>query len=109
QTDRQKEIKREQALALLNHPFVHERSRRLAEKVAGQHSDLQMQVEDIWKNILQRPPSPEENTLSWQHMEGQRALFSKRGQASDGIGPEILALASLAHTLMNSNEFLHFD
>jgi hypothetical protein len=91
-----------QALALLNNSFVHARSNALARRVAAlAPQDLTEQVRQAWRFTLGREPDESEAALALQHVDSQRARF-----ADDA---EFLALASLCHVLLNSNEFLYVD
>jgi hypothetical protein len=93
-----------QALALLNGSFAHEQSQAAAARaarIAG--GDLRARVDAAWRVVLARSPSAAELAASLQHLERQRARFHSASKADD------LALASLCHVLMNSNEFMFVD
>lgn len=116
-----------QALALLNSRFTHARSTALAhrvqrstrQKTAGQPTDP---VQLAWQFAFGRLPSPTETRLARRHLEVQAARFaaavaehnSVEAEATDQAEqadptPQFLALASLCHVLLNSNEFIYVD
>ncbi len=95
-----------QALALLNNRFVHDRSEQLAATIFEDNQDQTDQIQQAWLRILQRQPSEQEVTLAKQHFTVQRQFISS-GHPS--LSPEALALASLCHVLLNSNEFIYID
>ena len=95
-----------QALALLNNPFVHERSTALARRVrstAGR--DSSQQIESAWRQALGRSPEDDEAMLARHHLQAQQRRYAGSGVRD----PDLLALASLCHVLLNSNEFLYVD
>ena len=103
-----------QALTLLNNRFVHQRSAHLA-KTAAEAATPRSQVKQLWSSILQRAPTDDELGLALSHVEQQRRLIEEerlRGKDVPSevvLEPGIAALASLAHVLLNSNEFLYID
>jgi len=91
-----------QALALMNNSFVHARSNALARRVVALATqDVTEQVRHAWRFTLGREPDASEAALALKHIDSQRARF-----ADDS---DFLALASLCHVLLNSNEFLYVD
>lgn len=115
-----------QALALLNNSFSHDRSTALARKIIEQSSTQSEQIELAWKHVLSRLPTSDESTLAIAHLKRQHKQFNRSASAADSSGDdvsndetrnaegnkpgnEILALASLCHVLMNSNEFIYID
>ncbi|SIO19167.1 Planctomycete cytochrome C [Singulisphaera sp. GP187] len=93
-----------QALALLNGAFVHEQSRRVAELVLATASqDRAASVEGAWRRVLARSPTKTELAAALEHLERQSIQFRDHPEAGT------LALASLCHVLMNSNEFMFVD
>jgi hypothetical protein len=96
-----------QALALLNNPFVHEQSEQLADRVHANTADNQeAAVELAWKLALGRSPSTTEREAAQEYLVAQRAALQNAG---GGVDPEFLALKSLCHVLLNSNEFIYVD
>ena len=100
-----------QALTLLNNPFVHTQSSLVAQQVAAQTDDLREQIELVWSSVLKRRPSNAEVDLARDHLQEQRKLLGNEPPDSQtSLTPHHeLALASLAHVLLNSNEFLYVD
>jgi hypothetical protein len=98
-----------QALALLNNQFIHDRSRHLASVVIGDEPDRSAQIRRVFEHILRRVPTPQELEMSRQHIVAQRIEFSSPDESHPTHAPELLAVASLCHVLMNSNEFIYID
>ncbi len=78
-----------QALALLNHRFVHEEARRLAARLAGRPEA----IETAWRAALGRPPVAEELRKSSEFLAGD----PRQG------------LEQLCLLLFNLNEFVYVD
>ncbi len=100
-----------QALALLNNAFVHEMSDALAQRVVRESSnDLGHRVNRAWRLALGRFPSSHEREAARAHLDEQTQLFSDtRASAPEDTTPEYLALVSLCHVLLNTNEFVYVD
>jgi hypothetical protein len=93
-----------QALALLNGAFAHEQSRAVADRViAVAGNDRAARVEAAWRLVLSRKPTDAEQAAALGHLDRQRALLGDDSKSDD------LALASLCHVLINSNEFIFVD
>jgi hypothetical protein len=92
-----------QALALLNNAFVHEQSEALARRVVDQAEGEGKRIRRAWELALGRPPSATEELAAREHLRAQRERFAGKGDA------EFLALASLCHVLVNTNEFVYVD
>ena len=95
-----------QALHLLNDPTVRQLADSLAERVqrvAG--SNPARRIEQAYWIVLNRPPTPEEKTVSRQ------ALEELEKSAGSGGEEEVSrqALAKFCHTLLNSAGFLYID
>jgi len=91
-----------QSLALLNNPFVHEQSAALAKRI-GVKPERKEQAVLAWRLTLGRDPRDAEATAAVAHLEKQAARFAGRKE------PEMDALASLCHVLLNTNEFMYVD
>lgn len=77
-----------QALSLMNNPFVQRMSAALAERVKSEvGSKADRQVERMWREVLGRPPQPDERTAAV-------VLVEQHG------------LPALAWALVNANEFV---
>ncbi len=96
-----------QALALLNNSFSHDRSTALANRVIeSAAANPAEKVRMTWRISLGRMPTSREEQLSLNHLDEQRERF-KEGETDPQS--EFLALASLCHVLLNSNEFIFVD
>jgi hypothetical protein len=91
-----------QNLALLNNPFVHQQSLALAQRI-GTKLERAEQVKRAWQLALGRNPRQTELDAAVAHLEKQTKRFAAR------LYPELDALASLCHVLLNTNEFLYVD
>ncbi|MEQ9379739.1 MAG: DUF1549 and DUF1553 domain-containing protein, partial [Pirellulales bacterium] len=100
-----------QALALLNNAFVHEISDALANRVQLEaEDDLYQQVDAVWRLTLGRFPTSTEREAAMEHLQSQTAYFSDNQPSEAGAhAPEFLALTSLCHVLLNTNEFIYVD
>jgi len=92
-----------QALALLNNYFAHSQSEAFAKRLARQTSNTDEQIERAWWLAYGRSPAVAELGQAAAHLRAQRFHFEKRENADH------LALASLCHVLLNSNEFIYVD
>jgi Protein of unknown function (DUF1553)/Protein of unknown function (DUF1549)/Planctomycete cytochrome C len=93
-----------QALALLNGAFAHEQSQVIARRAAllgGQEPRARARA--AWQLVLRRAPSETELDAAIGHLKRQRDQFREDSRADE------LALASLCHVLINSNEFIFVD
>ena len=99
-----------QALTLLNNAFVHQRSLALAKQVSDKADDVDEQIRRVWQAVLRRRPSPAEKQLAIHHLNRQRQLIQAE-RVSEEANPssQVEALGSLAHVLLNCNEFLYVD
>ncbi|MEX0712135.1 MAG: DUF1549 and DUF1553 domain-containing protein [Pirellulales bacterium] len=100
-----------QALALLNNHFVHGQSTALAERVAREAgSQAADRVERAWWLALSRAPTAAEREAALGHLEVQQERFAAANNAAAPTpDAEHLALASLCHVLLNTNEFIYVD
>jgi len=100
-----------QALTLLNSDFVHEQGRAIAERVVEQTADDQdKNIHRVWRLVLGRDPDESEIRLANNHLRQQRSHFAASDkQASGRASPQRLALESLCHVLLNSNELVYVD
>ena len=64
------------------------------------------QIHQAWLSVLKRRASEQEVSLAKQHLAVQRKSFSPDHPS---LSPQALALASLCHVLLNSNEFIYID
>ena len=100
-----------QALALLNNQFVHEQSQAMAKRIAKEvGTDESTQIERAWQLALGRSPSADEAEAATAHLQSQTENFrAQGGQQERSLDPQLLALASLCHVLLNTNEFIFVD
>jgi Protein of unknown function (DUF1553)/Protein of unknown function (DUF1549)/Planctomycete cytochrome C len=98
-----------QSLSLMNSPFVHERSASLALSTAQTVPALDEQIRQLFIRVLGRTPSPDEHDMANQFLSSQTDRFAVLERIADSDSPHQQALASLAHVLLNSNEFLYVD
>jgi hypothetical protein len=70
------------------------------------------QVEFLWRRAFGRRPAEVEMTAALDHLQLQVQEFRSRPseqQAEFPGQPDFLALVSLAHVLLNTNEFIYVD
>ena len=95
-----------QSLAMINGPFVYEQSTVLAEQAvttAGQ--DVDRLIETLYQRALCREPVPRERMLCRQALAADTESFHKAGH--DRTAARRQAVIELAHTLLNTSEFLY--
>lgn len=111
-----------QALALMNNRFVHDQSEALARLAVSHASGEADRIRFLWKRVLGRLPSPREFAEARTHLRAQADRFRRSASMPPGVTPVSagkptavaedplwLALASLSHVLLNTNEFLFVD
>ena len=110
-----------QALALLNNTFSHDRSSSLAKRIAERSQTPVERVNLAWKFVLGREATAEEIALGMTHLQRQYRQFDDEPQTGssapassdsnkdNAVTSELLALTSLCHVLLNSNEFIYVD
>jgi Protein of unknown function (DUF1553)/Protein of unknown function (DUF1549) len=109
-----------QALALLNNQFVHEQSDAFARRVEREAgSERAAQVERAWWLAFGRAPRESEREVALTHLAVQEEHYLKsgsptarEGEIKNADSAEVarhLALASMAHVLLNANEFVYVD
>ena len=92
-----------QSLAMLNNQFIHSRSSNLARVLIQEHGEDKDAIFNAWKQIFSREPKPHELEASLKHYHKQQSYFSEKDNS------RLLALSSVCHVLINSNEFLYID
>lgn len=101
-----------QALALMNNAFVHEQSAGLTRRVAAAARDEVERIQLAWRLALGRSPTPTEMARAREHLARETARVLER-QRKEPVGdlrpPDMHALASLCHVLLNTNEFIYVD
>ena len=94
-----------QSLALLNNHFVHTQSEALAKRLIESSKDSTIQIQTAWKLTYSRNPTDLEINQALEHLHKQQSYFNKKNNNN----PKYLALASLCHVLLNTNEFAYID
>ena len=95
-----------QSLAMINGPFVYEQATALAERaVTTTGEDVGRLIETLYRRALCREPDPRERTLCRQVLTADVESFLKAGH--DRTVARRQAAIELAHTLLNTSEFLY--
>ena len=94
-----------QALYFMNDPFVHNKSRKLAERVQQAAANESDQIRLAFEWTLSRSPQPDEQREAARFLTNYRTELHL--QSSEEA--KTTALAALARTLFGSNEFSHID
>lgn len=108
-----------QSLLLMNNLYMREHAQDFAQRVIQEaKGDLVQQVARAWVLAFQRLPSMAEEQEALQFLKAQTSYYrehpSKLEKASGPSeartgSPEFLALSTLSHALLSSNEFLYVD
>lgn len=77
-----------QALAMLNHQFVHTRSQALSDAVAVQTQDRRTQVKRLWSKVLARSPNEKELTIALDFLAAQSELFRAQNNKNKILATE---------------------
>jgi hypothetical protein len=96
-----------QALFMMNDAFVHEQSRRMAERINSTSGDFWQRLNEAFLLCYSRPAAPRELLLSAQFLREARAAQQAAGAAADRVDAE--AMASLMRVLFSSNEFVYVE
>ena len=76
-----------QALAMLNNQFVHDRSERLANRIAARGLNGQRAVEEAWRLVLARDPAGVELDMALSHYAKQKGRFQREEESEpDPLG-----------------------
>ena len=95
----------QQALFMLNSPFVIERARALAARVPDQSSP-ETRVRALYRAALAREPSSDEVKLAISFIDGETALATSLANSGNkGLNP----WEKLAQVLLQTNEFAFVD
>jgi hypothetical protein len=105
----------QQALFLMNSPFLHEQARRLAAAIRpGAPSDPEEGIRRLYRRVFLRPPGPDELALAEAFLRRQSGPSpaepdgwkrSVGGQAGEPLSP----WEQLAQVLMLTNEFMFME
>jgi hypothetical protein len=96
-----------QALYLLNDSFVHEQSRRFAERLLAERSDDSARLELAYTLAFARGPDPDEAAQALEFLANARAKIGDENAASENHGDS--AWHALARVLFRLNEFAYLD
>jgi hypothetical protein len=97
----------QQALFMLNSPFVIEQAKALAAKVSGEAA-AERRVRALYRAVLAREASADEVKMAVSFVEGETALASSIAAtkpSAAGLGP----WEKLAQVLLQMNEFVFVD
>jgi len=98
----------QQPLFLMNHPFVVEQARSIASsRQVTVAAETDEQVIAIYRTILSRDPSGEEQTMAIEFLEQEQT--AQQQQSNDTQLGQFSPLARLAQVLLISNEFMFVD
>lgn len=94
----------QQALAAMNHPFMHESAEALRERIESEgHATFEERLNRIWMLAYSRYPTDEETSSlrAWMQSE-MDASNPEIGQSDD-------VWQTLCHAVLSSNEFLYLN
>ena len=109
---------------MFNGEFSRDASRRLAERVLQEAGEDPIhQIEQSYRIVLVRLPTPAQRALALNFMEAQARRRLKDGSPKPGVRNAALtepdaarlrrarqaALTDFCHVLLNTNEFLYLD
>ncbi len=89
-----------QALILLNNEFLHDQAGKWARAELERHDDDEQRITDMFERAFGREPSSDEVEAARAFVEEQRSRLTAAG------GDDVQPWTDLAHTLMNSAEFI---
>jgi hypothetical protein len=95
-----------QSLALLNDPFVIQQAHAWARRVHASQGTLRIKLADMLTTAYSRSPSPAEID-KWESF--YQSLLTSQQSTVDLRQREIQAWSDLAHTLLNTKEFLYYQ
>jgi hypothetical protein len=93
----------QQALFLMNSPFVIEQAKRVADGLEDGSADPEATVRSLYRRVLARDPEPREIELGARFLRSQPE--TKAGSSASALSP----LAEYAQVLMLTNEFAFVD
>jgi hypothetical protein len=96
-----------QALFLMNDPFIHDQSLKLANRIALASANDVGHIRQAFELAFARPATDKEITWAEQFLTEARADLAKLNPPSDHVSHE--ALAGFARVLLSSNELLYVD
>ncbi len=114
----------QQALFLMNSPFLHEQTRRLAASIAMAPSDTTASwgsadvpaegVRQLYRRVLGRSPEPDELALAVDFVRRQTKTdpttqSAWSGSRNNEVAPPLSAWEQLSQVLLLTNEFMFVD
>ncbi len=113
----------QQALFLMNSPFLHEQARRLAGEIAGRTRDSRdsrgrprQAVRRLYRRVLGRPPEPDELALADAFVAAANGAMrntawkpGSRPKSAAGKEPQLSPWEQLSQVLLLTNEFMFVD
>jgi hypothetical protein len=96
-----------QALYLLNDPFVHEQSRRIADRILSRTPDDADRVTFAYELLFARPASSEELEEAQKFVTAGKTLLQAAGIESEQIEAE--SWRAYVRALLRLNEFVYLD
>jgi Protein of unknown function (DUF1553) len=106
----------QQALFMMNSPFLHQQARLLAREIAGEgrfsddgSRDLEY-IRTLFRRVLCRLPEPHELDLARQFVHAQATGSTAwKGASPSGKEPELSPWEQLCQVLLLTNEFMYID
>ena len=114
-TERSRSTVATQALQLMNGSTVRNHAEYLAGRLMDEYpNDRIRQIEQLYLRLYSRPPKPEEpsaveQTLAALQKHWAAQLDERKGSAPRALTARWRALGSVAHAMLNSNEFIYID
>jgi hypothetical protein len=106
----------QQALFLMNSPFLHEQARRLAREIQQKGPSPGGSLEDervrlLFRRVLSRLPEEHELELARQFIlaQVQAGTTAWKGGSPAGIEPQLSPWEQLCQVLLLTNEFMYID
>ena len=96
-----------QALYLLNDPFVHQQSRRVAERVLARGTDVTSRVTFAYELLFARPAASEEIVEAEKFLAAARTAL--QAEVADGEQIENEVWQAFVRALFRLNEFVYLD
>ena len=94
----------QQALAAMNHPFMHERAEALRDRIESEgHATFEERLNRIWMLAYSRYPTDEETRSLRAWMQ------SEMDAGNPNIGQSEDVWKTLCHAVLSSNEFLYLN
>jgi len=95
----------QQALFLMNNPFVLQRTKQLAHRVSQQPGGISEQVDRLYRTLYGRPPNASEIKLLTQAYS--ESSESHRSEQRDDLDTTVAAWQQMIHAMICANEFIH--